>query len=277
MTHDADRLRETFASHEHLAPDPAAVYARVEELSRTYRRRRRGLQAAGGAALGVGLIAGVVNLPALLASPPSDSFPMVAPAAQPSASASAPAQVSPQDDPQTRKEWDAYFSAGYGYDDAVRLAKLWKMTGDVGAVKAEAGRRLLAGQNLPFKPTPTPTESAQSRYVSQKEALQVAAFFDAGYDYDDAAKLARLWHKPTPYDAKVEGGKRVLAGQDLPVQPDPSTGSVTALRVDAFFAAGYDYDDAAKLAKLWKKTTPYDAKAEGGKRLLAGETLPFKP
>ena len=47
--------------------------------------------------------------------------------------------------------------------------------------------------------------------------------------------------------------------------------------MNAFFAAGYDYDDAVKLARLWKKSDPYQAKIEGGKRLLAGDTLPIKP
>ena len=45
----------------------------------------------------------------------------------------------------------------------------------------------------------------------------------------------------------------------------------------AFFAAGYDYADAVKLAKLWHTVDPYHAKIEGGKRLLAGQTLPIKP
>jgi hypothetical protein len=31
------------------------------------------------------------------------------------------------------------------------------------------------------------------------------------------------------------------------------------------------------LAKLWKKSDPYQAKIEGGKKLLAGETLPIRP
>jgi len=30
-----DQLREAFETHENLAPDPAAVYARVQELART--------------------------------------------------------------------------------------------------------------------------------------------------------------------------------------------------------------------------------------------------
>jgi hypothetical protein len=50
-----------------------------------------------------------------------------------------------------------------------------------------------------------------------------------------------------------------------------------AKRIDAFFAAGYDYNDAVKLARLWKSKDAYQAKIEGGKRLLAGQTLPIRP
>ncbi len=48
MTDYKDRLREAFATHENLGPDPAEVYARVQELARGYRWRRRGAAAAGG-------------------------------------------------------------------------------------------------------------------------------------------------------------------------------------------------------------------------------------
>jgi hypothetical protein len=32
-----------------------------------------------------------------------------------------------------------------------------------------------------------------------------------------------------------------------------------------------------KLAKLWKTEDPYAAKILGGKKILAGETLPIRP
>ena len=35
--------------------------------------------------------------------------------------------------------------------------------------------------------------------------------------------------------------------------------------MNAFFEAGYDYDDAVKLAKMWKLADPYQAKVAGGK------------
>jgi len=206
-----DRLREAFEAHENLAPDPAEVYARVQELARGYQRRRRGLQAAGGAVLGVGLIAGAVNLPAML-SGNSAGAAAIQFAAAPSPSASGkPTQA------ELDKDWAAYFAAGYGYNDAVTLAKLWHLNGnDIGAVKAEAGRRLLAGETLPIKPGP---EDSTPPSVDPKEAAAVAKYFAAGYNYKDAVKLARLWKLSDPYQAKVLGGKKLLAGETLPIRP----------------------------------------------------------
>ncbi|GAB1640607.1 hypothetical protein [Krasilnikovia sp. MM14-A1259] len=268
MTHHEEQLREAFEAHEHQTPDPGAVYARVQQLSRTYRRRRRGAQAAGSAVLGAGLIAGAINLPAFLPGRQADGVSIVMPAAAPSASASTPPSQA-----ELQKDWDAYFAAGYDYDDAVKLAKLWKSGADIGAVKAEAGRRILAGETLPFKPTPGNTP------IPSTEQKQLDAFFGAGYGYDDAVKLAKLWHLPDPYHAKVAAGKRVLAGQTLPIKPDPKQAeeAQVAKQYDAYFAAGYDYNDAVRLAKLWHLPSPADAKAAAGKKLLAGEKLPIAP
>jgi hypothetical protein len=207
-----DQLREAFETHENLAPDPAAVYARVQELARTYHRRRRSAQAAGGAVLGAGLIAGAIQLPGLLPARPGDTVAVVAPAA--ASQAPLPAPSASEDELQ--KQWDAYFAAGYGYDDAVKLAKIWKSTDEIGAVKAEAGRRLLAGETLPIKPHPNDPDSGGT---DPKEAAQVDAFFAAGYDYNDAVKLADLWKKADPYQAKIAAGKKLLAGETLPFQP----------------------------------------------------------
>jgi hypothetical protein len=273
VTDHGAELREAFETHEHLAPDPAAVYARVQELARTYQRRRRGAQAAGGAVLGVGLIAGGVSLPGLLPARPNNTVTVgAAPAsAVPAPALSVAASTSPSEQ-ELQKRLDAYFAAGYDYDDALRLARIWNSKDDVGTVKAEAGRRLLAGETLPVKPS-------GAGAVPVTEAVQVRAFHRAGYDYDDAVKLAELWKKPDAYAAKVEAGKRLLAGDTLPIRPS-GAGAVPvteAVQVEAFHRAGYDYDDAVKLAELWKKPDPYAAKVEAGKKLLAGDTLPIRP
>lgn len=209
MIDHRDQLREAFEKHEDLAPDPAQVYARVQELARTYRRRRRGAQAAGGAVLSAGLIAGAINLPGLLTGgTPAPAYVVGAPA-----SPSAPPSAAEQ-----QKDWDAYFAAGYDYDDALELARIWNLTGDIGTVKAEAGRRLLAGETLPIQPGTAPSHDP-SPAPETAEAAQVDAFFAAGYDYNDAVKLAELWKTSDPYQAKVEGGKKLLAGETLPIKP----------------------------------------------------------
>ncbi|WP_436529297.1 hypothetical protein [Actinoplanes sp. HUAS TT8] len=262
MIDHGDRLREAFESRESQTPDPAEVYARVVELSNKHKWRRRGLTVAGGTALGAGLIAAVVNLPAVLPGGPSGGTAATAPIV-----AAAPASPSASPDPE--KEWNAYWDAGYGGSEAQELAKLWNMTGqDLGAVKAEAGRRLLAGETLPV-----PVETPEAIPAS------VTKFFSAGYSYEDAVKLAKLWKLKTPYDAKVAGGEKLLAGKKLPVKPSPANvqDAKEAAQVEAFFNAGYTIEDATKLSKLWHLPTAYDAKVAGGKKILAGQSLPFKP
>jgi hypothetical protein len=275
VTEHGDQLRRAFETHENEGPDPAEVYARVQQLARGYQWRRRGVQAAGGAALGVGLIAGVMSVPALLPAAPNDNAAVQAGGPAPASSAP-PALFAepPQVDPN-QAEFDAYFNAGYGYEDALKLAKLWKKSADdLGAIKVEAGRRLLAGETLPVKP-----ESEHVR--TPKETARIEAYFAAGYGYDEAVKLAKLWKRSTDDigAVKAEAGRLLLAGKKLPVKPSKENvqAALEAKRVDAFFAAGYDYDDAVRLAALWKSTDPYAAKVAGGKKLLAGGTLPIRP
>ncbi|PRY25764.1 hypothetical protein [Pseudosporangium ferrugineum] len=228
MIDNGEKLREAFEKHETQTPDPAAVYARVQELSRTYQRRRWGAQAAGGAVLGAGLIAGVMTLPGLLPGQPStDAGNAGIQAGAPAAPSPLPSLIKPKTpgstptvsaaDLKREREREAFFNAGYDYDDAVELAKIWKMeTDDIGSVKAAAGKKLLAGKKLPIEAGSAPEAPAPP---TSKEDKQVDAFFNAGYDYDDAAELAKIWHKKTPYDAKVLGGKKLLAGETLPIQP----------------------------------------------------------
>lgn len=288
MNDHGEQLREAFEAHEKQTPDPAVVYARVQELAGRYKRRRWGAQAAGGAVLGAGLIAGGIALPGVLPAGPADSGGMVAPAAtaMPVPYGSAiPAAPQPSGGPlyeapqpsgsaeaMLAAQYDAFFNAGYDYDDALRLAELWKKPRNtIGEIKAEAGRRLLAGESLPVKPDP-PVETAE-------ETAELNAFFNAGYDYDDAIQLAQLWKLGTPFEAKVEAGKRLLAREKLPIAPDPdNVAEVQEVRkVEAFFAKGYDYDDAVVLARMWKLDEPSQAKVAGGAKLLAGETLPIRP
>jgi hypothetical protein len=219
MTDHGEQLREAFKTHEALAPDPAAVYARVEELSRIYRRRRRGAQVAGSAVLSAGLVAGAMELPSVLAGH-SGGAGITAQAGAPAAPVPSVAASYPQAD--LEKDWAAYFAAGYGYDDAVQLAAIWHTQQDIGLVKAEAGRRLLAGETLPVTPHPNPSVAATPDPAASADAAALRAFFDAGYVWDDAVQLAALWKLSDPSDAKVAAGRKLEAGQPLPIKPKPA-------------------------------------------------------
>jgi hypothetical protein len=276
VTDHGKHLREAFETHETPAPDPAAVYARVQELSRTYKRRRRGAQVAGSAVLSAGLIAGAMQLPSVLAGH-SGGAGIAAPVGAPASPVPSVAASYSQAD--LDKDWAAYFAAGYGYDDAVRLAAIWHTEQNIGLVKAEAGRRLLARETLPISPHPNPSVPTTPDPAASADAAALQAFFDAGYVWDDAVQLAALWKLPDPSDAKVAAGKKLEAGQKLPIQPKPA--NVAAAKESAavakFLAAGYTYDDAVQLAALWHLKDAYAAKVAGGEKLLAGQTLPIKP
>lgn len=110
------------------------------------------------------------------------------------------------------KDVSAFLTAGYTYDDAVRLGQMWHET-DITKVKAEAGAKLLDGETLPFQP------SAPSQGVDPKTAAAVKEFFDAGYTYDDAVQLGKMWNETDLFQVKAEAGQKLLDGQSLPIGP----------------------------------------------------------
>jgi hypothetical protein len=211
-----DQFREAFESHEHLAPDLGAVYNGSQVLFRRYLRRRRSAQIVGGTVLGAGLLAAGTNLPASLL--PGATLP-VAPAVTttpPAAPLTVPTSPSRA---ELGPDLEAYDRAGYGYDDAVQLAAIWHTGVNLGYVKAEAGHLLLAGRTLPIPPHPDPSDAPASATPDHGAAAARAAFFDAGYTFDDAVRLAGLWKLSDPADAKIEAGKKLEAGKALPIRP----------------------------------------------------------
>jgi hypothetical protein len=65
MNDNIDQLSDSFAAHEHLAPDADDVLVRAHRLARSYHRRRWAVRATGGAVLGAGLVVGSIALPNL--------------------------------------------------------------------------------------------------------------------------------------------------------------------------------------------------------------------
>ena len=296
MNDRIDELSDTFEAHEYLAPDAATVLDRANAIARVYCRRRRAARATGASVLGAGLVASVATFPRWEWHPGSGGGVSAVQAASggvtpgaaltPSAvstpSASATSRPAPSVSPSARayteqQELDEYFADGYDYDNAVALASLWKQT-DIEQVKAAAGLKLLQGTNLPVTPngTPlTPTERAQG------------AFFAAGYGYDDAVTLGTLWHETDIGQVKADAGQKLLDGQALPISPSsptaasdsapPMASSSFDAGLTAYFAAGYNYNDAVTLGKLWHESDIGLVKADAGQKLLAGQTLPIAP
>jgi hypothetical protein len=67
-------------------------------------------------------------------------------------------------------------------------------------------------------PTASPTASPPASAPPEDHgSSELDAFFNAGYEWSDAVKLARLWKMPDPTDAKIEGGRRLIAGEHLPL------------------------------------------------------------
>lgn len=108
---------------------------------------------------------------------------------------------------------DAYFAAGYTYDDAVVLGEQWNL--DPFETKAAAGEKVMAGETLPVAPG---SSTPQVDPVADGEMDAVDSFFAAGYTYDDAVALGELWNLDS-WEAKIAGGEKLLAGETLPVAP----------------------------------------------------------
>jgi hypothetical protein len=229
-----------------------------------------------------------------------------------------PLAVKPSGTPEAPVDSDvsAFFAAGYTYDDAVALSKLWHNSSY--QAKVEGGKKLLDHQPLPIPPSGSSgsstdtthlvtgakaaslakllkakgkvvlTTSGHSQVIGSSAAetpadKERAAFFAAGYDYNDAVALGNLWHESDPWQVKADAGQKLIDGQTLPIaagsSPTPPAPPVTQTDkdVNAFFAAGYTYNDAVKLGNLWNDTNTYQVKADAGKKLLDGQTLPISP
>jgi hypothetical protein len=174
----------------------------------------------------------------------------------------------------TSKELNAFFRAGYHYDDAVLLSRLWAQ----GMTSYDA--KLFAGDKL-LHHLPLPTKPGDTAYTVTQDAAWLA-YFDNGYAYDDAVKLAALWKTPVSNgdygDVKARAGRKLLAGTDLPIRSGGATTPTTDQDVAAFFKAGYSYDDAVLLSRMWaENTSPYEAKVAAGQKLLTHVPVPIKP
>src|SRR5262245_46310074 len=136
--------------HEYLAPHPVAVYHRVQLLARIYRRRRFLAQSAGGVVLGAGMLAGLIQMHSFIQGEVATQPPFAGEPSPPPPSPT-PNDPTPPKSSAPPNPTDAFLEAGYDWDDAVRLARLWNLD-DPAEAKSRAGRRLLSGKPVPIRP-----------------------------------------------------------------------------------------------------------------------------
>ncbi|GAB3681015.1 hypothetical protein [Angustibacter aerolatus] len=231
-----DELRAAFDALAGRAPDSGAVHDRITgRIARRHRARQA--VAAGGAALAVGgIVAGSAVLHGAVGS-----HPVVAATTTPT-TATAPAATGSTATPST-------------------------------SPTSTVTRRGTSGATVT---SPSTTEGATP--LSVAPPAERAAFSGGGYDLGDAQELARLWGAPDAGLAKAVAGRRLLDGGSLPIEPGHRSSrqptNYVAQAVYRFFGAGFDYDDAVRLAQLWKAEDVYTAKAVAGQMLLDGVPVP---
>jgi hypothetical protein len=165
---------------------------------------------------------------------------------------------------------DAFYAAGYGYDDAVLLAELRGLS-DSFAAKVEAGRVLLGGTALADSPLADPTLDDG---LSDEYLAQVAVSW--GYAPGDIDVLAQAWGVDAA-EAAVRAGRELKTVGVLPFVDLPTGEVAEAEAATLFFDAGYSFADAEVLAQRWGLPDSYSAKVKAGGYLRDGTALAASP
>ncbi|GCE77626.1 hypothetical protein [Cellulomonas biazotea] len=116
-------------------------------------------------------------------------------------------------DEYTQARADAFWGAGYYMEDADALAALWQL--DLLEAKGRAGQLLLDGLPVPV----APGSSLDLTDPDTLDGLAFEAYWDAGYNSEEAAVLAELWNVDVG-EAKLTAGRMLRAGQPLPIPPN---------------------------------------------------------
>lgn len=109
----------------------------------------------------------------------------------------------------TREQYQAFWDQGYTTDDVAALEDLWQT--DATTAKARAGQLLLDGAAVPVAP-------GEAGPGDGSAGDPMSTFWDSGYDFEDAARLAELWQVDVG-EAKARAGQLLLDGEPLPIDP----------------------------------------------------------
>ena len=149
-----------------------------------------------------------------------------------------------------------FAEAGFTYDDAQRLAKLWKKT--AAAAKTLAEDKIAAGGEKTLRTLlkKTANEDPTTTFLKQDR-----------YTYCDVKLLSARW-KASLGDAKARIGAKLQAGASAFLDTELAAAR-RGTRVRCTYAdAGFSFDDIEKLAKAWG-TTPDRVKAKVEQKVAA--------
>ncbi len=170
-----------------------------------------------------------------------------------------------------------------------RRRRFLLLTGVAAAGLCLAGTGVASATSVDMMEVLGITETDPSMWPADYTMEQYIAFWGAGYTVEDAAALNELWSSDW-METKARAGQLLIDGQEVPIPPSGVPGGETTEPpppadpvaeqqmplVQAFFAAGYSYEDAEALGELWS-TEVWEAKARGGQLVLDGEALPVAP
>lgn len=163
------------------------------------------------------------------------------------------------------------------------------LAGVVGSTLAVAGAGAAAASN-PYSEVARAVENVAQAVGIDWSAMppgytreQYEAFWGAGYTPEDVDALSALWALDVT-ETKAKAGQMLLDGEALPL------GDVTRTPVDldhgepvaptdpaeAFWDAGYTYEDAVALSELWSLEV-YETKTRAGRLILDGAEPPIEP
>ncbi|MCC2336400.1 hypothetical protein [Cellulomonas wangsupingiae] len=94
----------------------------------------------------------------------------------------------------------------------------------------------------------------------------------SGYTTDDFRALGELWQYEGT-DIKARIGQAILDGEPLPIAPNSSA---PGAQYDAYWGAGYVWEDIEALNEIWG-TEWQETKLRAGQAILDGEPLPIPP
>jgi hypothetical protein len=178
----------------------------------------------------------------------------------------------------------AFYKAGYTYNDAQDLANSWGMS--VADAKNFAGEKLLRGDGSLLEDYWLNPKNMDipARPAGMDDWTGTQAYFKSDYNYDDAALIAGFWNMPVT-DAKSLIGDKLLAGQHKNLDNllteatiAAKNGSVRTPGADdtsldgayTFLKSGYTYNDAQELATAWGMSVT-EAKVFAGEKIMRGD------